>query len=384
MSMARCSGSGSKKVRPLLDVLGGWRASGRLVKGVEAVGSGPARQGTTSDQAVEDGAQTVEPAQQVVLGFRDIDVGTACGQDMPSGGVLPILETDGDEIAAVADVGVADQHVGDLDRGDDADVPRRLLGVVMISGCLDEDFGQSMISEVEGAQFGVIDAQNGRFDFAEIATGIVMDAVDGGEMIGKGGGHGDPADIMNQSGDVVGVIRGRLEHAGDLLGQDCGADAVFPEFTPGEPRSSGEHLEVVDDGGHHGEAPDLADADIEDGFLDAVDGGGKAVVNGVDEAQKAGGQTGVTPNDFCDLRRVALVCAKDFAQGNVDGTERRQSGTARNATFDLWHLQPGQVGWRRCQNFSHATGLIGSMAANLNRRARALGRWRLSTGHRCR
>ena len=57
-----------------------------------------------------------------------------------------------------------------------------------------------------------------------------------------------------------------------------------PEVAPGEFGGAGEHLKIVDDGSHHRQAADLADANIEDGFLDAVDGGGEAEVDGIDKA----------------------------------------------------------------------------------------------------
>ena len=131
--------------------------------------------------------------------------------------------------------------------------------------------------------------------------------VDFGEMFGEGPGHDDFAHIMHQAGDVIGLIGGKLHGGGDFAGEESGADAVPPEIAPREIALLGEPLEILNDGCHHRELADLADAQIENSFLDAVDRGAQAVVDRVDQAQQSGGETGVTPDDFRDVRGVPLL-----------------------------------------------------------------------------
>lgn len=147
----------------------------------------------------------------------------------------------------------------------------------------------------------MVDTDELFFEGEQVFRGFLLHFLELLEFVGESGGHGDLADVVDEAGDVVSFIVEGVEGADDFAGEDGGADAMLPEAPPVEGGISGEFLEVLDDGGDHGELADLAYAEVEDGFLDTVDGGCEAVVDGIDEAQEAGCEAGVAPDDFGDL-----------------------------------------------------------------------------------
>ncbi len=223
------------------------------------------------------------------------------GEDGPSRGAHPVLLGDGFGVAAIADAGLAAEEVGYLDGGHERGVFTGFLGLMVPADGFDEDWWKAMLLEVDGAEFGMVDTDELFFEREQVFGGVLLHFLELLEFLRESGGHGDLADVMDKSGDVVGFIIEGVEGADDFAGKDGGADAVLPEAAPVEGGISGEFLEVFDDGGDHGELAYLADAEVEDGFLDPVDGGSEAVVDGVDQAQEAGGEAGVTPDDFGDL-----------------------------------------------------------------------------------
>jgi hypothetical protein len=87
-------------------------------------------------------------------------------------------------------------------------------------------------------------------------------------------------------------------------------------------------FEILDDLRHHGQLADLADAKVKDDFVDVPGRFGIGVLDGVDQAQEAGGQAGIAAYDFRDLRVLALVCDQQFEQGGINRAQRRQTSTA--------------------------------------------------------
>ena len=66
---------------------------------------------------------------------------------------------------------------------------------------------------------------------------------------------------------------------------------------------------------------DLADAEVKDGFLDAINRRVKAVIDGVHEAEQARGEAWITANDFRNLSGEPMVGVEEFAQGGFDAAE---------------------------------------------------------------
>ena len=77
-------------------------------------------------------------------------------EEIPTGSVEPIVVADRLGIAAVANAGMADEQVGDLNGCHQMDVVRSPLGMVMVSGYLHQNIGQLMVGQVNGTQFGMV------------------------------------------------------------------------------------------------------------------------------------------------------------------------------------------------------------------------------------
>ena len=198
----------------------------------------------------------------------------------------------------------------------------------MIAGAVDHQFGQMVAFEIKRAEFGMVNAEDFIFNLAEFARAGGGLPVDFGEMIGKRPGHHDFAHVVHEAGHIIGVFGLRVDAGGDFAGEDGGADAVLPEFAPGKITLPGEPLEILDDRRDHRELPDLPDAEIEHGFLNAVDRRVQAVIDGVDQPQQARGEAGVAPDDLGDVRGVALFNDQQPLERLVDAAQRGQRRAA--------------------------------------------------------
>ena len=102
------------------------------------------------------------------------------------------------------------------------------------------------------------------------------------------------------------------------MGQNGGADAMLPEFAPGKVALQGEFLKIFDDRRHECQLPDLTDAEIKNGFLNAGDGRAEAIINLIDQPQEPRGQAGIAPDDFPNLRGITLLREHQTQHGPVD------------------------------------------------------------------
>jgi hypothetical protein len=80
----------------------------------------------------------------------------------------------------------------------------------------------------------------------------------------------------------------------------------------------------------------LAQAEEEHGFLDVVNPGREAEVDGIHHAQQAGGERRIAADDLGDLRVHALLRAHEFAQGAVDALERGEFWAGFDPSGDLF------------------------------------------------
>ena len=142
-----------------------------------------------------------------------------------------------------------------------------------------------------------------------------------GEMIGKCPGHDDLAHVVDETGDVNGIVRLCAGVGRDFAGENGGADAVLPEFAPGKSALPREALKIFDDGRDHRELADLAHAQIKNGFLNAVDRRAQAVIDGIDQSQQPRSQTGIAADDFRDLCGVTLFRQQQSLQRLVDAAQ---------------------------------------------------------------
>ena len=300
-----------------------------------------------SDHAFEHDGDLFERAGDGGLGqcvfggrrIREQQVPDRCGETL--------FPRDGNVIAAVANALAAQQKIGNLHGGDDVTVLRGLLRAMMIARRENHEFRQAMAFEIERAKLGMVHAEDLVLDHRNGLRAGLGTAMNLREVIGETPGHDNLADVMNEAGDVIGLIGGTGDVGGDFARHDGGADAVLPKFAPGEIALPGETLEILDHGRDHRELPDLPDPEVEDGFLDAVDGGVKTVVNGVDQPQKARGKAGVAPDDFGDLRGVPRFGDEQALERLVDAAERRQRRTPRELRVNLIGTEPADGMLRR-------------------------------------
>src|SRR5205085_5998442 len=106
---------------------------------------------------------------------------------------------------------------------------------------------------------------------------------------------------------------------------------MLPEAAPGERRVAGKLLKIFNDWRDRGELANLANAEVKDGFLDVVHRGGQAVIDGVDQAQKARGQAWVAADDLGNLRGVTAFGIEEIAKRAVDGASGGRERASREA-----------------------------------------------------
>ena len=199
----------------------------------------------------------------------------------------------------------------------------------------------------------MVHAEDFAFDGDEVLRALGGELVNLREMLRRRPGHHDLPHVMHEARDVIRLIRRRLHRADDLAGEDGGADAMLPELAPREGTLTGEALEIFDDGRDHRELADLAHAQVENRLFDAVDRGGEAVIDGIDQAQEPGGQAGVAADDLGNLCRVALFGHEQTLQRLVDAAQRRQVGTSCQPRGDFLAAQPARTVGR--EHFNHSS-----------------------------
>jgi len=155
-------------------------------------------------------------------------------EELPTGGFNPAFKGHFDLAAAVADLGVAHEEIGHLHRAHYKLVMLRPVGFMVELHDLDKDIGQELLAQITGTQFGVVHAQHFAFKGRQVRRGIAGFEIDFLEVLGKGGGHDDLADVVDEPGQVIDVFVGSLHEIDDFAGHERGADAVAPKFAPRE------------------------------------------------------------------------------------------------------------------------------------------------------
>ena len=145
-----------------------------------------------------------------------------------------MLARDLQVISTAPQLFVPDQQIGDLNGGDNLPMALGLFGKMVVSHRLNQQLGHAVALHVESSQFRVVNAQHTVFDFNQLLPGQEGLTVNLSEMIGKCPGHYNFAHIVDQPGDIVRIVGGGVRESGDFVGQQTGADAVLPEFTPRE------------------------------------------------------------------------------------------------------------------------------------------------------
>jgi len=184
-------------------------------------------------------------------------------------------------------------------------------------------------------------------------------------MFGKRPRHHDLPDVMHQPRHVIRVIR-RPRHGGRNLPRQQGrADAVLPELAPGKGALARQPLKILDHRRHHRQLADLPHAQIEHGFLDAVDRRGQTEIDRIHQPQQPGCKAGIAPDDLCDLGRIALLRKQQILQRLVDAAERRDRWTPRKLRLNVAPTQSRHFlcchRLLHCQNRKINQALIGEI-----------------------
>jgi hypothetical protein len=298
------------------------------------------------DQAFEDVGQAFQCAFECGLADSLVGLGEVGMENSPCRGFEPASVFDFSGIAAAADVSEAGEHVRQVNGGDELGCFGRIFGAVMVPRDFDEHLGEIVLVEINCAEFGVIDAEDAAFAFEQIGFFERFIEIDSAEMIGKCGGEDDFTHVVDKAGDVIGFVFVAVGWAGEFASENGSGDAVLPEFAPGEEGVAGEFVKIFNDGRDDSELADLADAKVKDGFFDAVDRRGEAVIDGVDESQEAGGQARVATDDFRNLGGETVVGVEEFFEGRFNAAQRGETralfdfGNNRGLVtrFDLWQV----------------------------------------------
>ena len=139
---------------------------------------------------------------------------------------------------------------------------------------------------------------------------------------------------MDQARDVIRFVFEAHDGTGEFASEDGGGDAMLPKAAPWEGSAAGKFLEIFDDRSDDGELADLANAEVEDGFLDGIDGVVEAVIDGIHQAEETGGEAGIAADDFGNLRGEAIIGMEEVAQGSFDAAERGKPRRVLDALDD--------------------------------------------------
>ena len=139
---------------------------------------------------------------------------------------------------------------------------------------------------------------------------------------------------MDKPGDVVRFVFETHDRAGEFASEDGGGDAMLPEATPRKGGAAGEFLEIFDDRGDDSELADLADAEIKNRFFNAVHGIIEAVINGIHQPEKAGGEAGVAADDLGNLSGEAVIGVQEVAERGFYAAQGRKAGAVFNTIHD--------------------------------------------------
>lgn len=118
-------------------------------------------------------------------GLRDLLVrlGGLGIKDLPGFGLKPDFVFDGRFVAAHADVGVAGEHVGDVDGGGEFAGFLAALGLMMVARDFDENGRELVLRKIDRAEFGVVHTEDAPFTVEEVFFRIdVIGEIDGIEM----------------------------------------------------------------------------------------------------------------------------------------------------------------------------------------------------------
>src|SRR4051812_30827515 len=200
-------------------------------------------------------------------------------ENAPGRCIEPAFVFDFGGIAAAADMGKASQHVREVNGGGEFRTFRGILGAMVVACDFDEHFGEIMLTQINCAEFGMIDAEDALLAFEQVAVFERAVQIDCAEMFRESGGENNFTHVVNEAGDVIGFVFAADDWIGEFASEDSGSDAVLPKFTPGEQSITGEAVEIFNNGSDDGELADLTDTEIENRFLDAVHGRSQAVID---------------------------------------------------------------------------------------------------------
>lgn len=292
--------------------------------------------GYRSNQAFEGAGEQLEFVGEGGVHDGTLHLRHVTKQQVPAGNGHALFARDLGVVPADSHILAAQEEIGDLHRRHEPLAALGFFGLMMEPRGFNHDVRQAMAFQVTGAKFRVVHAQDFGFDFNQIAFGLQGLAMNFRKMVGESPGHDELANVMDEPGHIIRFLAGKLDSGDNFAGHQGGADAMLPKFAPGKIALAGEALEIFDNGRDDDELADFPDAEIEHSFFDGIDGGGEAVIDGIDQAQQARGEAGVAPDDFGDLRGVTLFHEQQALQGLVDAAEGRKGGATCQLRFNLF------------------------------------------------
>lgn len=303
-----------------------------MTRGEEiVVGRFAPRKRGESDQSLQNRWQPFQAAMQSGTGNGAFSFAFVWKENFPAAGVGPDFRSDDGSFAAVADLGVTDEQVGDLHGSNGLGVLPGAFRLMMIERRFNHDVRQIVILEIERAEFGVLNPENFLFQFLQRSRFDSNAPLNFDKVVGKRCRHHDLAHVVNQSGDIVRIVGGRLYATDDFASHYRNADAMLPERTPRKGCVPGETLKIFNHRSHHRESANLPDAQIKNRVFDIIDWRAEAEIHGVDQTQQSRGETRVASDDFRNLMRVTAIAVEQFPQRVLDAAKRRQPRATANA-----------------------------------------------------
>lgn len=230
-----------------------------------------------------------------------------------------------------------------------------LQRVVVEADGFDDFRGDFVALEIIRADGRVVPAEQGALGGEDLGFVFVNTLGELREFGGKYFGDDDLADVLEQAGDVVGVVVDRdVGVVQEVAGREGASERVQPEIAPGNLGAICAHgAHVFEDGRGQGERTDLTEAEVEDGVFDGADLGAEAEVHAVDHAEQAGGEGRIARDDLRELAGLRVVVAEEVGESAVDAAQGGQLGAGFDA---LPQLELGQHGLGRTrQNWGWGT-----------------------------
>ena len=212
-----------------------------------------------------------------------------------------------------------------------------LQRVVVEADSFDDFRGDLVVLEIVRADGRVVPAEQGALGGEDLGFVFVNTLGELCEFRGKYFGDDDLADVLEQAGDVVGVVVDRdVGVVEEVAGREGAGERVQPKIAPGNLGAVCAHgAHVFEDGRGQGERTDLAEAEVENSVLDCSDLGAEPEVHAVDHAQQARGERRISRDDLCELPGLRVVVAEEIGESAVDAAQGRQLGAGFDALPQL-------------------------------------------------